>query len=214
MSDLDYNKYYKQFDLENDPWTVVGANKDTEDSNFNYKLTILKDCGLKENSNLLDIGCGTALLLKYLKGYLTSPDNYVGIDISYDAIQYCKKHYPNHDFYTCEMTKLPRIDRKFDIICLFSVFTHMYPNDIITFLREMKNLLHKDGCIVASIILNKKVKSFVGDRHKIELNKEFFISLVHSAGFFKIEQIESDELLLNIAKSNPESVIQVDFKIS
>lgn len=214
MGDLDYNEYYRKFDLEKDPWTVVGANEDSEGSNFAYKSEILKRCGLKESSTLLDIGCGTGLLLKYLQNYLISPKNYVGIDISSDAIEFCKKHYPNSEWYTCEMTKLPTMNRKFDAICLFSVFTHMYPNDIIEFLKEMKIFLNKDGCIVASVILNQSVSNFIGDRWKIEINKEYFFSLVRSAGFFKIEQPEPDEFYSNIATSNPRAVIQVVFKIS
>lgn len=212
MGDLDYNEYYRKFDLESDPWTVVGCHQETEKTNYDDKLRILKQCGLQKNSTLLDVGCGTGLFIKSLENYLQSPQQqFVGVDLADDAVKYCIKKYPGYTFHKCEMSKLPNIKQKFDMICLFSVFTHMYPEEVLEYLKDMKTYLNENGVIVASIIesVNKK---FNGDRDRAEINKQYFIEIVKSAGYDKINQIEPDEYYEALKKTG--SVVQITYRIS
>jgi cyclopropane fatty-acyl-phospholipid synthase-like methyltransferase len=135
----------------------------------------------------------------------------VGVDLADDAIKYCIKKYPGYTFHTCEMTKLPILNKKFDMICLFSVFTHMYPEEILEYLKDMKNYLNENGCIVASIIESVD-KKFNGDRNKAEINKQYFMEIVKSSGYDKIVQLESDEYYEALKKTG--NVVQITYKIS
>lgn len=212
MGDLDYNEYYRKFDLEKDPWTVVGCHQENEKTNYDDKLRILKQCGLQKNSTLLDVGCGTGLFIKSLENYLQSPrQQFVGVDLADDAIKYCIKKYPGYTFHKCEMTRLPTLNKKFDMICLFSVFTHMYPEEVLEYLKDMKNYLNENGCIVASIIESAD-KKFSGDRDRAEINKQYFIEIVKSSGYNKINQLESDEYYEALKKMG--NVVQITYKIS
>jgi len=212
MGDLDYNEYYRKFDLEKDPWTVVGCHQENEKTNYDDKLRILKQCGLQNNSTLLDVGCGTGLFIKSLENYLQSPQQqFVGVDLADDAIKYCRKKYPGYTFHKCEMTRLPTLNKKFDMICLFSVFTHMYPEEVLEYLKDMKNYLNENGCIVASIIESAD-KKFSGDRDRAEINKQYFIEIVKSSGYNKINQLESDEYYEALKKTG--NVVQITYKIS
>jgi len=202
---FDYEKAFEEIDLEKNWWQVVGGNENLTNfiTNGKKKLEVLKYFGLKPKSTLLDVGCGTGILINHLRSYLSLTSNYVGTDLVEKAVKYCKKQYPDFEFYKNEMTKLPNLGRFFDMVCLFSVFTHIFPNEVKELLLEIKKYLKPNGCIVASVILNQKIMHYKGTRSKIEMNEKFFLDLVRSAGFFKIEKYPKD---LNRA--------QVRYKIS
>ena len=76
-----------------------------------------------KNSNVLDIGCGTAKILDHLPKV-----NYYGYDISKKYINYAKKKYKKKTnnffckkFSISEIKKLP----KFDFVLLFGVMHHL-----------------------------------------------------------------------------------------
>jgi 2-polyprenyl-3-methyl-5-hydroxy-6-metoxy-1,4-benzoquinol methylase len=159
-----YEISYKSIDLEKNHWAAVGGHA-TEEAFYESgreKLETLIDLGLKPDSTLLDVGCGTGILIKHLDKYLTSPKNYVGTDLIQDAVEFCKKHYPQFEFFKNEMTSLPKLDRQFDMICLFSVFTHIYQKEMVKFLIEMKAYLKPDGCIVATAFINSTLSDYTG----------------------------------------------------
>lgn len=62
---------------------------------------------MKRNNdyNILDCGCGTGLMYKYLPDEYK--DRYYGIDFTYEMIEYCKKNYPEHsdNFKVVDLTK-------------------------------------------------------------------------------------------------------------
>jgi len=147
----------------------------------------LIDLGLTSDSTILDIGCGTGILINYLENYLSSPKNYMGMDMFQTVIDYCKENYPTFDFIKGDVTKsIPIPDRKFDMICLWSVFTHIYPTDIIKSLKIMKDHLNPNGIIVAPIFSNSMLSSWTGTLKKIEMNPDYFSELVKKAGFTKV----------------------------
>ena len=193
----DYEKRYEGVDLDKEAWLAVGG-KDNHIGNIKFqagRLPMLKLMGLKPNSTVLDVGCGTGAMIHSLKSYLDSPKNYVGTDLVQKAVDYCKQKFPEYEFYKNEPSKLPNLDRKFDMITLFSVFTHLRPNEIKDLLVEMKNYLKDEGSIVASVNINPFVKSsFIGTRGNIEMNKRVFFETAKSAGFSKINGFPGREI--------------------
>jgi cyclopropane fatty-acyl-phospholipid synthase-like methyltransferase len=186
---FDYVKKYEETDLDKEPWKAVGGkilHKGTvkkHDAIINY----LEKFGLIPNSSILDIGCGTGALVNTLEPYLNSPKNYVGTDLVSKAVKYCKKHYPKFEFHKNESTKLPNLNRKFDIICLLSVFTHMYPNEIKELFIDMKNFLKSDGSIACTVNLNPYITTHIGTRDRIEMTEKYFFDIVKSAGYSRIK---------------------------
>jgi len=185
----DYEKDWEKYDLEKNWWNPVGGFKNAEEYDVagKIKVEILKYFGLKSESTILDIGCGTGVLVKHLEPYLTSLENYTGTDLAQKAIDYCTKNYPKSKFFKNEMTKLPNLNKKFDMICLFSVFTHIYPEEIVEYLKDIKKYLKPNGCIVASIFKNSKIPTYTGTKNRMQLNDNYFFELVRSTGFANIK---------------------------
>jgi SAM-dependent methyltransferase len=190
-NDFDYKEEWKDYD-EKKYWEVIGARSYKEYQEMGKsKFDILKNTGLKPNSTVLDIGCGTGSLIENLKNFLLNPTNYVGIDIANESIIYCKKNFPDSVFYKTNIGEIPEINRKFDFVALFSVFPHMYPDEIKNQLLRIKSFLKNNGCIIASIVETTITPTFVGTRSTIELNSNFFIDLIKSCGYTHIEKISS-----------------------
>lgn len=156
-----YNYYesWKGVDLERDFYKMVGGHKTVNEflQQGEYKVYQLTKHGFKSHHNLLDIGCGVGILMEPLKRIGVSSKNYVGIDISDEAIEFCKKKYPNYEFYVCKNNTIPQLERKFDVICLFSIFTHLWPQEIIHYLKQMKYILKEVllTCRDQKLILNR-----------------------------------------------------------
>jgi SAM-dependent methyltransferase len=181
---FDYEEAWKKIDLEKDYWTIVGPkSKELYDKASKHKKESLVNWGLKPNSSLLDIGCGTGLLLRNLENYFVSPNNYVGMDLAQEAIDYCKQHFPQFQFYKNSISGVPNINKKFDIIVLFSVFTHIYPNEMESMLKQLKSFLKPNGFIVSDVHLSSAYDTFSGTRDRIEVNEKYFYKLVTSIGY-------------------------------
>ncbi len=193
---FDYVKLFDEVDLEKEPYKAVGGRSFFTGSElfFPDRLDLLKYMGLVPNSTILDIGCGTGSLINSLKSFLISPKNYVGTDLVMKGVEYCRQRYPEFEFHKNEQTKLPNLNRKFDMVCLFSVFTHMYPNQIRDMLKEIKKVLNNGGCIVATVNINEFISSsYIGTIQCSEMTEKTFLDSGKSAGFSKISRYSKRE---------------------
>jgi SAM-dependent methyltransferase len=119
---------------------------------------------------LLDVGCGTKLVKTLLESAMPI-GRYVGIDASSRVIEWldanvCDSRFEFHhldarnamynpdgaDLGTFEL--LPVGQRRFDVICLFSVFTHLAPHDYIAMLRLLRRHATPDATLLFSLFLN------------------------------------------------------------
>lgn len=155
---------------------TVGPLRDFENGGAEFLLYLKLFCKIKPQEKILEIGCGCGKMALYLKEYLNFPVEYVGIDPMYDAIKWCKRKitckYPNFTFYhidiknmlynpkgkyTAKEYSFPFENSKFDIIFLSSVFTHMLPDGVDNYLKEISRLLsHKGRCLATFFLLNEK----------------------------------------------------------
>jgi len=58
---------------------------------------------------------------------------------------------------------VPEIDgRRFDLICLFSVFTHLAPDDYVAMLRLLRRFIRPDGRLFFTLFLNEESEGGYG----------------------------------------------------
>ena len=94
----------------------------------------------QENTSLLDVGCGTGLMLDYLK---VRPDNYVGIDISTGMTRELAARHPLHRGSLVHCTFEDYFPtRRFDLVLWpFGNAGEMSPDDI----KKLSGILNPDG---------------------------------------------------------------------
>lgn len=114
-----------------------------------------------------------------LAGYLGREGSYEGFDVSAEAIEWCQRtitrHHPNFRFAQVDVRnamynpggtiepstfEFPYGDEDFDLVFLFSVFTHMLPVDVERYLREIQRVLRPGGrSLMTFFLLNDSSKA-------------------------------------------------------
>jgi ubiquinone/menaquinone biosynthesis C-methylase UbiE len=108
--------------------------------------------GLKPNDYLIDVGCGSGRLAKPLAEYLKG--KYLGIDVVPGLVGYARKLVARSDwrFEVAEGLKIPEADGQADMVCFFSVLTHLLHEESFVYLLEAKRVLKPGGKIVFSFL--------------------------------------------------------------
>jgi SAM-dependent methyltransferase len=119
---------------------------------------IIKNNQIKKNCNILDIGCGPAYVLDFLK---KKSLKYFGYDTELNHIEYAKKKFlnKNHHFFCkkfneLELNKLP----KFDYVFLFGIIHHLNNAELKKIIFLIKKVLKKNGklLILDNVLINKQ----------------------------------------------------------
>jgi SAM-dependent methyltransferase len=139
--------------------------------------------GLQADSNMLDIGSGIGRLAVPLTKLITVPGSYDGLEIVERGVRWCSTKitpgYPNFQFthaniFNAEYNPggtvkaaeyvLPYDDASFDVVCLFSVFTHMLTADVERYVSEISRVLRPGGRVAATylIVNDETTKSMQG----------------------------------------------------
>jgi SAM-dependent methyltransferase len=170
-------------------------------------------CGLTAESRLLDVGCGVGRLAIGLSRQPGTLKHYQGIDVSPASIAWCQRHIapraPGFDFTHIDARnsrynpggqaisgqfRLPFDDGAFDIIYLYSVFSHMTLEDVGRYLEEYQRLLSEGGHIFLTAFVEEGVpdvmvnppgyrQQWAGELHCVRYNKDFFERLLNEKGF-------------------------------
>ena len=105
---------------------------------------------LGRDSRVLDFGCGWGRLLRLFLREV-APENLLGVDVLDQAIELCRQINPWCRFERIE--PLPPIalsDQSFDLIYLFSVFSHLSEDAHAAWLAEFHRLLRPGGLLIAT----------------------------------------------------------------
>jgi 2-polyprenyl-3-methyl-5-hydroxy-6-metoxy-1,4-benzoquinol methylase len=99
-----------------------------------------------KNSPILDIGCGTGHFLYYLKkqGY----NNFLGIDLSLDNINFCKKNITPHVELIDAFDYLLEKNFFYRVIIANALLEHIPKERVISFLKLIHNSLRDDGFLL------------------------------------------------------------------
>src|SRR5262249_6442071 len=134
-------------------------------------LTLVGRADLQPSSRILDIGCGCGRIARPLTRYLRPEGRYDGIDVGPQAIEWCRTAYagfPNFHFHHADLRstcynpdgaddaagyRLPFEADAFDCVFLGSVFTHMLPDQVAQYLREIARVMKPAGICLATFYL-------------------------------------------------------------
>ena len=131
--------------------------------------------GLKPTHRILEVGCGCGSMAMPLTSYLTT-GSFEGFDIVPESIRWCQENitprWPNFTFQHSALFnffynpegriqaknyRFPYPDDSFDLTVLISVFTHMLPDDLAHYTREIARTLRPDGtALITFFILNEE----------------------------------------------------------
>lgn len=115
-----------------------------------FKKLLIEEMEIKKNDKVLDVSCGTGILLNQLS-QLHDIKAY-GIDISENMIKVAKSMYPNIEFKVSDSESMQFPNDFFNIITVCASFHH-YPNPQ-KFINEVVRLLSKGGCFyIAEVYL-------------------------------------------------------------
>ncbi|RRD60183.1 class I SAM-dependent methyltransferase [Tannerella forsythia] len=140
--------------------------------------TILRHTGMQPDAAVLDVGSGIGRLAVAMTDYLNADGRFEGFDLVKKGVNWCQKHitpkYPNFIFKHVDLKNdlynlstetsakdfiFPYEDNQFDVVTLFSVFSHMVPEDINNYLSEIYRVLKKGGyCVATFFILDEEAK--------------------------------------------------------
>jgi ubiquinone/menaquinone biosynthesis C-methylase UbiE len=103
------------YETEEKLWWFVGMRE--------ISAALLDEFAGRDFENVLDIGCGTGLNLKWLERYAEA-SNIKGLDVEKTALDFCRKRGEN--FLTqASATELPYADEAFDLVTSFDVLVQI-----------------------------------------------------------------------------------------
>jgi SAM-dependent methyltransferase len=130
------------------------------------------DLGLADlgSSDVLDVGCGVKFT-QALLNHDAPVQRYVGVDVYREMIEFLQATVddPRFEYYAMDIynerynrggaaltatTEFPIAGRTFDVICLFSVFTHLAPDDYRAMLQVLRRYAAPDGRLFFTLYID------------------------------------------------------------
>jgi acetyltransferase-like isoleucine patch superfamily enzyme/SAM-dependent methyltransferase len=115
-------------------------------SRANYVARSL-ETPLSEKSRLLDIGVGWGRVYRaFLRD--VAPENLIGVDLDPVCIDLCKQHLPFGTFHLTPKVPYPFPDCSFDLVYLYSVFSHLAERTFSNLCVEIERILRPGGLLL------------------------------------------------------------------
>lgn len=177
--------------------------------------------GLSRESSLLDVGSGPGRLAIGITQRVGEIEKYRGVDVSEESVRWGKQHitpeHPSFQFVHIDVENrrynpegsgkdsgfgFPFADEEFDLITLYSVFTHMLTDGVRAYLKDFRRILKPEGRIYLTAFLEDDVpdveenpqgylgREWKGDLHCVRYNREFFEKLLDENGF-RMDELDS-----------------------
>lgn len=110
---------------------------------------VLVDAGLRNSDYLIDVGCGSGRL-----SHTLTIQRYLGTDVVPDLLAYARSICPNPAwrFALVNDISIPEVDGTADMVCFFSVFTHLLHEDSYRYLLEAHRVLRPGGKVIFSFL--------------------------------------------------------------
>lgn len=113
---------------------------------------LVRDVAPRGAFTMIDVGCGAGRAAFALRH--EDRLSYMGIDVVSELIDHAKKKAdrPDWRFALVSSIAIPAQDNVADIVLVMSVFTHLKPDEIETYLSECFRVLKPGGAIIASYL--------------------------------------------------------------
>ena len=113
---------------------------------------MLRFFGLHQDAMLIDVGCGSGRLAIPLSK--THQGTYLGTDVVPDLVEFARESCsrPDWRFEVVDSLRIPATDQSADMVCFFSVLTHLLHEQSYLYLEEAKRVLKPEGRIVFSFL--------------------------------------------------------------
>lgn len=178
----------------------------------------LESWGLDKDSRLLDWGCGAGRLAIGIREHWGSIAHYHGIDVQLPLVQWAQRHLADGSFafthvdasnarynpYGCIARAIPVSNGDYDAFYAYSVFSHMFGNDVYYYLKEMARLLSPSGFGFFTAFVEDGVEAerenppaygplpWSGSLHCVRFERAYFGKLIDSAAL-RIEHFAHGE---------------------
>ena len=169
--------------------------------------------GLTVDSSILDVGCGQGRLPIGILDRVGEVRKYRGVDVDETSIRWCQRYISRKhktfqfDHINVKNARYNRsgvevsggfrflyADAEFDIIYLYSVFSHMDAGDVRAYLREFRRILQPDGGMFLTAFVEEGVPNVTenpegyrlkwrGRLHGVRYDKLFLESMLAQNGF-------------------------------
>ena len=174
---------------------------------------LVEQTSLSPQSRILDLGCGVGRLPLGIIAQGLQVESYWGLDVDKRSIGWCKKYiqlqHPKFQFLHTDVWsarynpkgtilsstfRLPFDDQSFNIIYLYSVFSHMLTDDVRIYTGEFKRVLAPSGYVFLTVFVEDNVPDVVENPagykmawnsvlHCVRYNITFLTQVFTDAGF-------------------------------
>ena len=112
--------------------------------------SLLRQYGLRDDSRVIDIGCGAGRLTQQLARYPKL--RYLGVDVVPELLDYSRRKLARPDFELALSpgNTIPAPDGQADFVTFFSVFTHLLHEESYAYLEQSLRVLAPGGRVVFS----------------------------------------------------------------
>lgn len=133
---MEPEEYQRNYDLEDWHWWFVGRQS-------TVRNLLQKFVRPRGNQRILDVGCGTGTMTKFLGQY----GGVAGVDISEIALGFCRKR-DLDSLLRATALALPFADNSFELVTAFDVVYHKRVEDDLKALKEFHRVCKNNGLLV------------------------------------------------------------------
>lgn len=181
-----------------------GVAKEGYESSGQRLMFLARDrAGLKDfsNSDILDIGCGVRFTVTIINREI-DVKSYTGIENHKPIVDFLSKevtdpklHFTHWNVHNrlynkngspmSSFDKLP-VEGQYDLVWLFSVFTHQSPSDSSFMFQLIRRHIREDGKLVFTCFINEELETFKDEHDDLVhawYGEKFFHSMIKNSGW-------------------------------